>query len=110
MRRVSILIVTVAVFASLFTRISTGQTQDHAERRVVGRVAPVYPEIAKHARIRGVVRLEVVVRANGSVKSTKVLGGNPVLIGSATDAVRKWKFEVAPEETIEVVQLTFEPQ
>lgn len=49
------------------------------------------------------------VRANGSVKSTKALGGNPVLVESATDAVRKWKFEAASADTTEVLQLTFEP-
>jgi outer membrane biosynthesis protein TonB len=54
-----------------------------------------------------VVKLEVVVRENGSVKSAKVLGGSPLLIGSATDAVCQWKFEPAPHETTEVVQVQF---
>jgi hypothetical protein len=39
----------------------------------------------------------------------KALGGSPVLIASATDAVLKWRFEAASEETTEIVQLTFEP-
>jgi TonB family protein len=56
------------------------------------------------------VKLEVVVRPNGSVKSTRTLGGSPALIEAATDAVRKWKFEAAQEETTEIVQLMFEPQ
>ena len=55
----------------------------------------------------GVVKLEVVVRGNGSVKSAKVLGGSPLLIDSATEAVSKWKFEPAPQETTEVVQVQF---
>jgi TonB family protein len=109
MRRVRGLVVAVALFAGLFTPALASQTQGHAERKAVVRVAPVYPETAKRYGIKGVVRLEVVVRANGSVTSTKVLGGNPVLIGSATDAVRNWKFEAAPDETTEIVQLTFEP-
>jgi outer membrane biosynthesis protein TonB len=45
----------------------------------------------------------------GTFKSTKVMGGNPVLIESASEAVRKWKFEAAREDTTEVVQLTFAP-
>lgn len=110
MRRVCRLIVTLALFAGLFPQAGTAQAPSPAERRAIVRVAPVYPEIAKCNRIRGVVKLEVVVRANGSVKSTKVLEGNPVPLGSASDAVRKWKFETAPDETTEVVQLTFEPQ
>jgi TonB family protein len=76
---------------------------------VVDKVAPVYPDLAKRMHITGVVKLEVVVRANGSVRTTKVVGGNPVLIQSATDAVRKWKFETASEETTGVVELMFDP-
>jgi TonB family protein len=99
--------VTLALFAGLFTRTSTAQAQGYAERKVVNRIAPVYPELAKRMHVSGVVKLEVVIRANGDVKSTKVMGGNPVLIESASEAVRKWKFEAAREDTTEVVQLTF---
>lgn len=60
--------------------------------------------------IRGTVRVEATVRPNGAVKSTRVLGGNPVLVTAAQDAVTKWKFEPAQSETTEVVQLTFEGQ
>ena len=74
------------------------------------RVAPAYPELAKKMHIRGTVRVEAVVRPNGSVKSTRVLGGNPVLIQSAQDAVTKWKFEAAQGETTEIVQLSFEAE
>jgi TonB family protein len=60
--------------------------------------------------LQGVVKIEAVVRPNGSVKSTRVLGGNPVLTDAAVEAVTKWKFEAGPDETSEVVQLTFTPQ
>ncbi len=86
----------------------TGRLQaEGAGRKAVEKVQAVYPQIAKANRIRGVVKLEVVVRGNGSVKSTKVLGGSPLLLDSATDAVLKWKFEPAPQETTEVVQVQF---
>ena len=100
--------VAMALFAALFTQTSMAQTQGHAERKVVSKIAPFYPEIAKRNRIKGVVKLEVLVRRNGSVQSTKVLGGSPVLIESATDAVLKWRFEPAPGETTEVVQFAFD--
>jgi len=58
--------------------------------------------------MHGVVKIEAVVRANGSVKSTRVLGGNPVLVDAAVDALGKWKFEPGPSETTELVQLAFE--
>lgn len=80
------------------------------ERKVNTRIAPAYPELAKKMHLQGVVKIEAVVRPNGSVKSTRVLGGNPVLVDAASDAVSKWKFEPGQAETTEVVQLTFVPQ
>jgi len=87
------------------TTVSSG-----SERKVTSRVAPAYPELAKKMHIRGVVRIEATVRPNGSVKSTRVLGGNPVLVDAAQDAVGRWKFEAGPAETTEIVQLAFEGQ
>ena len=109
MRRTkSLMVLAVATCASLFIQSGMAQKQSHGERKIVSKVDAVYPDLAKRMRVGGVVKVEVVVRANGNVKSTRVLGGNPVLIESATDAVRKWKFEAASAETTEVLQLTFE--
>jgi TonB family protein len=110
MRRISTLIVVIGLFASLATPQAMAQTKSELERKIVEKVAPVYPPLAKRMNIKGVVKLEVVVRANGTVKSTKIVGGNPVLIDSATDAVRKWKFEPAPAESTGVVEVVFEPR
>ena len=87
------------------TTVSSG-----SDRKIASRSAPVYPELAKKMHIHGVVRVEATVRPNGSVKATRVLGGNPVLIEAAQDAVAKWKFEPSQGETTEIVQLSFEGQ
>jgi len=111
MRR-SVLFTAVALIA-LTTSPVTAQSAPGAgnpERKVSSRVLPNYPELAKKMHIRGIVRVEAVVRANGSVKSTRVLGGNPVLVDAAIDAVGKWKFETAQNETTEVLQVAFEGQ
>jgi TonB family protein len=79
-----------------------------SERKVSSRVPPVYPELAKKMHIHGVVKVEATVRPNGSVKSSRVLGGSPVLVEAAQDAVSKWKFEPAQSETTEIVQVGFE--
>ena len=76
-------------------------------RKVTARVAPAFPDLARKMHIQGTVRIEAVVRPNGQVKSTRVLGGNPVLVEAASDAVKKWKFEPSPNETTEVIQLSF---
>lgn len=76
-------------------------------RKVVLRIAPVCPELARKMHIQGTVKLEAIVKPNGTVKNTRVLGGNPVLVEAASEAVAKWKFEAGPSETAEVVQLFF---
>jgi TonB family protein len=58
--------------------------------------------------ISGTVKLVVVVTPGGTVKSTKVIGGHPILVNAATDALRKWKFEAAPEESTGIVEFKFQ--
>jgi len=106
-------LVLAAAIASLMTTLAVAQSASAAstgERKVSSRVSPVYPELAKKMHIHGLVRVEAIVRANGSVKSTRVLGGNPVLVDAAQDAVGKWKFEPGQAETTQVVQVSFEGQ
>ncbi|MFY9684070.1 MAG: energy transducer TonB [Candidatus Sulfotelmatobacter sp.] len=110
MRRGGSLLVALALCGVAFVQAGTAQTEGNGGRRAIEKVVPVYPELAKRAHIRGSVKLEVVIRPNGSVKSTKALGGSPTLIDAASDAVRKWKFEAAHDETTEIVQVMFEPQ
>lgn len=98
----------IAVCTTLFVGTGAAQTQQSSKRKVVARINPSYPELARRMRVSGVVKLEITIRADGEVRSIKVVGGSPVLIGAATDAVRKWKFEVASRETTETVQLEFD--
>ncbi len=77
-------------------------------RKVKEQVQPVYPEMAKTMNISGAVRLEVVVTAQGTVKSAKVLGGHPMLADSAVRAVKNWKYEPGAEEVV-TVTLNFKP-
>ena len=79
-------------------------------RKVKNKVAPSYPEIARRMNISGTVKLVVVVAPSGAVKSTKVLGGHPLLVSAAEEAVKKWKFETAPAEDTGVVEFTFKPE
>jgi TonB family protein len=102
-----------ALFAALTVSVVTAQTASdtsHSDRKVASRIMPVYPELAKKMHIHGIVKVEAIVRPNGQVKSTRVLGGNPVLVDAALDAVGKWKFEATQTETTEVVQLMFDGQ
>ena len=49
------------------------------------------------------------VAANGTVKETKVIGGHPILVNAAVDAVKKWRFEAAGAETSGMLEIKFDP-
>jgi len=101
----------VAVALLSLAGVGIGQQSAPAaspERKVMTRVAPAYPELARRMHIGGVVKVEALVRPNGTVKSARALGGHPVLVDAAISAVQKWKFEPAQSESTEVVQVSFE--
>ncbi|RMF71908.1 MAG: energy transducer TonB [Acidobacteria bacterium] len=61
-------------------------------------VQPVYPELARRVRVEGVVRLQAVVRADGTVGELRVLSEEPEGLGfarAAEDAVRQWRYHPA---------------
>jgi len=80
-----------------------------ANRKVVSRIEPAYPRLARDLNLRGTVRLEVSVTGNGTVKSIDVKGGSPVLAQSAQTAVRAWRWEKSDHETTELVEINFNP-
>lgn len=83
--------------------------EHHAARKIVKKVLPTYPELARHLNIRGAVKLQVTVEPNGSVKSAKVVGGNPAFVMAAMDVIHKWKFEAEAQQTVETIEIKFEP-
>jgi TonB family protein len=88
---------------------SLAQEQPEVTRKIVSKVVPVYPELASKMQISGTVRVEAVVAPNGKVKFTQVIGGSPVLAKAAIDAIQKWKWGPAPQETKELIELNFHP-
>jgi len=84
----------------------TGAT-DENKRKVRTKVAPVYPELAKRMSVSGKVKIEVIIAPDGHVKSTKAIGGHPLLVQACQDAVKEWKFVAAPEESTQVVEFEF---
>jgi TonB family protein len=87
---------------------SSAEVKNQGTRKVKTMVKPVYPEIAHKMQITGTVRLEATVGPDGKVRETKVIGGSPVLVQEATIAVKKWRFEEAPKETVETVEFSFQ--
>ena len=100
----------------LFTAMATSvcavaqqQGSPEASRRVINRIVPTYPELARTMKVRGIVRLEAAVAPNGTVKSVRVIGGHPLLVQSAERAVQKWKWERVQSESNEAIELRFNP-
>lgn len=99
----------------LFSASSSNAQQSSVQpaepsRKVVSRVAPLYPDLAKKMQISGTVRVEATVAPNGRVKSTKVIGGSPVLTKAVLDALQSWKWQSASSESKELIELTFRPE
>ena len=57
------------------------------------RAEPIYPQIAKSARVQGVVEIEAMISEAGRLEEIKVVSGHPLLNDAAVECVRKWKYE-----------------
>ena len=103
--------VLISVCLSFFQAgIATAQSQtEKSARKVIARVTPAYPQLARTSNITGTVKLEALVLANGTVKSVKVKGGHPVLALAAEDALRSWRWEKAEYDSIELLEFRFNP-
>ena len=99
-------LVSLAVVATAMTVALPLHAAD-SDRAVKQRVSPVYPELAKRMHVAGVVRVSATVAPDGSVSATKTVSGNHMLAGAAEDAVHKWKFVSAPEESTVEVDINF---
>jgi TonB family protein len=84
----------------------TSQVQNNARKLKVS-VPPEYPELARKMNIQGVARVLLTVTSDGRVVGVKELGGNPVLVASLVQAVRKWKYESADRESEIEVRFEF---
>lgn len=63
------------------------------EPRLISRIDPVYPPLAKQTHMQGTVVIDAILDEKGDVIEMKVLSGPPLLIQAAVDAVRRWKYE-----------------
>ncbi|MBM3775068.1 MAG: TonB family protein [Acidobacteria bacterium] len=66
---------------------------------------PVYPPLAKQARIQGVVRLNAIIGKDGTIQNLQVMSGHPLLVPSALEAVKQWMYKptLLNGEAVEVV-------
>lgn len=63
-----------------------------AEGNLIYRVQPVYPPLARQARIQGAVQLRAIISKAGTIEQLTLESGHPMLAGAAIDAVRQWRY------------------
>jgi len=63
-----------------------------AEGGVIHKVQPLYPPLARQARIQGAVELRAIIGKTGMIENLNVLGGHAMLVKAAVDAVRQWRY------------------
>ena len=111
--RRSLLVIILALMVSClacFLPYSIAQEQLPApsQRQIIKKTEPVYPSIALRARLKGSVRLQVKVTADGRPASIQVLGGNPLFAKAGVEAAEKWRWARAAGDTEELIHLTFD--
>lgn len=75
--------------APIRVRISQGVSVG----RLLNKVEPAYPKLAREARIQGTVVLTAIISKEGTIKDLSVLSGHPLLVQPALDAVRLWRYK-----------------
>ena len=70
-------------------RVSAGVTNG----LLVHRVNPVYPPLARQARIQGMVMLQAQISKDGSIENLQLISGHPMLAPAAIEAVKQWKYK-----------------
>jgi periplasmic protein TonB len=80
--------------------------------KVLHQVLPVYPPLARQARVSGTVRLEAVISRSGVIQSLQVTSGHPLLARAALDAVRQWTYQPTllngePVEVLTQIEVNF---
>jgi TonB family protein len=94
------------LMAAIIT-VTLSSTAFASGRVAKSKATPAYPELAKRMNISGTVKVEVTVAPNGHVLSAKAMGGHPLLVESAVNAAKEFKYEASTEETKELVEFKF---
>jgi periplasmic protein TonB len=78
---------------------------DVLEARILNRVIPEYPALARQMRVSGIVQLLAVIGRDGQVRSLEIVSGHPLLVKSALEAVRQWRYSptLLNKEPVEVM-------
>jgi protein TonB len=79
---------------------------------LVRKVTPTYPPLAKQARVQGTVRFQAIIGKDGTIQNLQLVSGHPLLVPSATEAVKQWLYKPTllngePVEVITQIDVNF---
>lgn len=100
--------VAAAVVVLLLTPSSVDLSAQES-RKLISHPAPVYPEMARKFALTGVVKVQVVIAADGHIKQTKFIGGHPVLVATVEDTLKKWQYAPSSGDTTDLLEFDFHP-
>ena len=95
--------------AALPRSLLAQQVHSQGKRKIAVQIRPVLTPLARRLNLSGTVRLRVTVSPAGDAISIEELGGSPLLVKAATDSVSRAKWEAAPLQTKEIIEIIFPP-
>ncbi len=86
-----------------------GQVQ---QANLIRQPKPIYPPLAKQARIQGVVRFNAIIGKDGTIQNLQLMSGHPLLVPAAEEAVKQWLYKPTllngePVEVATVIDVNF---
>jgi len=79
---------------------------------IIKQTKPVYPPLAKAARVQGTVKFQATISKDGTIQNLQLLGGPPLLVQAAMQAVQQWQYKPTllngdPVEVITTIDVNF---
>lgn len=80
--------------------------------KIISQPRPVYPPLAKQARIQGTVRFTAIIGRDGTIQNLQLISGHPLLVPAAQEAVKQWRYQPTllngePVEVITQIDVNF---
>jgi protein TonB len=96
-------LVATAAFLAAMAQMASADAEKHLSASeslaaAMTRPQPEYPTMAKQLRLEGSVNLNAFVTEEGTVDHIELVSGNPILVRSAEDALKRWKFNKQTED------------
>lgn len=92
---------------ALLLSVAGGAAIGQQSRKALNNPPPAYPELAEKLHLKGTVKVKLVIGADGAIKETQFLGGNPVLVDAVSKALKEWKYAPASAESTQLLEFKF---